>query len=238
MSYFPLDRDIITSSLWPEAPAVLKVFLYMLLTADAEGEVHDTLPALAMRCGLPLEAARAATELLEGPDPHSRSQRKSGRRIERTENGWRVVNWSKYRNRDYSTPRWRRWYERQKSNGTALDPTVPNQGKREKGKGKRKGGEAPAPPAADAPPAPPPRFPLHCPDHQNVEFPPRCGQCKDRRVLAESTGGNGHKPEPPPRPRVDCAECQGTGYRTVLVMFRGEQQRAEEVCPCRTVKGE
>jgi len=214
MSFFPLDRDILTSSLWAEPAHVLKVFLYFLLSADAAGNVRDTLPALALRCGLPIEAARAAVDVLCGPDASSRSKRKGGRRVVRNAHGWRVVNFEAHRNKDFSTPRWRRWRDRQLSNGRQRSNTVDNEGKREKGKGTREGGEVPPP---TAPPAPP-RFPLHCPDHAEVEFPPKCGACKERREASEARdfAGSGTLASDalrttPPAPRLRV--CDACGHR-------------------------
>ena len=47
MSYFPLDRELLTSSIWTDAsPAALKVWFYLLLSADPRnGIVRDTVPA-------------------------------------------------------------------------------------------------------------------------------------------------------------------------------------------------
>jgi hypothetical protein len=115
MSYFPLDRDILTSSLWATGtPEAFKVWSYLLLSADPRtGVVEDTDPGIALRCALPLDATVQVLDWLAAPDPYSRSKEAEGRRIERLpEGGIRLVNYLVRRDKDYSTPRVKRWRER------------------------------------------------------------------------------------------------------------------------------
>jgi hypothetical protein len=136
VTYFPLDRDILTSSMWAQGtPEQVKVWLYLLLAADPRsGIVEDTDPAIAMRCALPLDATIAALEWLASPDPHSRTKDHEGRRIERLpEGGLRILNYIPHRDKDYSTPRVRRWRELRKAEtaGNTVSPvteTVGNDG--------------------------------------------------------------------------------------------------------------
>lgn len=77
------------------------VFVFLLAHADAEGYVDMTPQAIARRSSLPLEAVRRGLEVLEAPDPESRSPEEDGRRIVRMDEarpwGWRVVNARYYR---------------------------------------------------------------------------------------------------------------------------------------------
>lgn len=111
MSYFALDRDLLTSSLWAEAaPPTFKVWIYVLLVAKADGVVEDTLPALALHCGITKEEARSAVEFLSKPDEESRSKVREGRRLEQVETGgFRIVNYVERMKKDHSTPRVRRF---------------------------------------------------------------------------------------------------------------------------------
>ena len=121
MSYFPLDREILSSSIWIEAsPTQLKVWLFLLLQADPRtGILPDADPSIAHRCGLTIEETQDAIEWLASPDPHSRTKDNDGRRVERTEEGRvRVLNYENYRDKDYSTPRVKKWRERKKQDET------------------------------------------------------------------------------------------------------------------------
>ncbi|HVO12174.1 MAG TPA: hypothetical protein VMX54_15645 [Vicinamibacteria bacterium] len=116
MSYFPYDRDILTSSLWAQGtPEAFKVWSYLLFTADPRtGCVEDADPAIALHCGLTLEATTAALEWLMAPDQHSRTKDHDGRRIARLPaGGFVVLNYMSRAAKDYSTPRVQAFRERQ-----------------------------------------------------------------------------------------------------------------------------
>jgi len=113
--YFPIDRDILTSSLWATgSPTQIKVFFYLLLSAKHGGVIKDSLPGIALRCGLGVDQVREAVEWLESPDPDSRTTDEGGARLKRIEDGWVLVNYEKHRSKDYSTPRVQRWRDRKK----------------------------------------------------------------------------------------------------------------------------
>jgi len=123
MSYFPLDREILTSSLWAQgSPAQLKVFLYLLLRADPRtGVVPDSEAAIALHCGLGDDVTEEAIEWLMSPDPKSRSKLEEGCRIKREDCRLVIVNHLQYSTKDYSTPRVQRW--REKKRNTVLHET-------------------------------------------------------------------------------------------------------------------
>ena len=117
MSYFPLDRELLTSSMWSDAsPAALKVWFYLLLSANPrDGIVRDTVPAMAQRCGLTVDEVEEILNWLEQPDSYSRTLDHDGRRIERGLDGIRLITYIKHRDRDYSTARVRKFRARQKA---------------------------------------------------------------------------------------------------------------------------
>ncbi len=124
LTYFPLDRDILTSSLWAQGtPKAMKVWLYLLLVADPRtGMVEDSDPGIALRCGLTLEETEEVLEWLAAPDRKSRTLAEEGRRIRRIPGtGIEIINYTRKRDKDYSTPRVKRWRER---NGETVDETV------------------------------------------------------------------------------------------------------------------
>jgi len=69
----------------------------MLAMADKNGRVWASVPGLANRARIDVEAARAALASFMAPDPDSRTKEHEGRRIEEIEGGWRLFNHAKYR---------------------------------------------------------------------------------------------------------------------------------------------
>ncbi len=136
MSFFPLDRDILTSSVWAQgSPEANKLWIYLLLEADPRsGIVSDAAPAIAMRCGLPLDVTLRELEWLAAPDKHSRTSLRDGRRIEPLmSGGYRLLNYLSRQNKDYSTGRVRSWRDRQLQAKRSETPS--NGGKRRKRSG-------------------------------------------------------------------------------------------------------
>lgn len=77
------------------------VFIYMLCNCDPDGRI-DVLPEVIVDAtGMSREAVQRAIDVLEGPDPLSRTRDDEGRRIARLDEyrawGWRIVNHKFYR---------------------------------------------------------------------------------------------------------------------------------------------
>ena len=79
----------------------LVTFQQLIILCDAHGVVDMTPHAIAARTSIPLEIIMQGIEELEKPDPYSRTPDEQGRRIERLDDhrpwGWRIINYSKYR---------------------------------------------------------------------------------------------------------------------------------------------
>ena len=77
-------------------------FVFLLAHCDADGVIDMTPQAIARRSCIPLDKVKAALEQLAAPDPHSRTAESDGRRIvlldDHRDWGWRIVNYSSYRN--------------------------------------------------------------------------------------------------------------------------------------------
>jgi hypothetical protein len=69
----------------------------MLALADAYGRVEASIPGIAHQARVPTEATRKAISVLESPDPDSRTPNHEGRRVEKTDGGWQILNYVKYR---------------------------------------------------------------------------------------------------------------------------------------------
>lgn len=136
MPFVKLDTCILDSSLWLDRIA-RDLFITALLMAEphelrepAEQIRHDSCkgtgffvpagwygivraagPGIIYRAGMDsLADGLAALEKLGAPDPDSRSLEHGGRRMVRIDGGWLILNFQKYREKDYSArERVRRW---------------------------------------------------------------------------------------------------------------------------------
>jgi hypothetical protein len=68
-----------------------------LAMADRNGRVWGSVPGLANRARVAVDATRKAIETFLAPDPDSRTPDFDGRRIEVIDGGWRLLNHEKYR---------------------------------------------------------------------------------------------------------------------------------------------
>lgn len=110
-SWTPLWSTIVMSTLWSESLEVRILFVTMLAMKDANGVVHGTLEGLRRMSNLSPEQTANAVRVLESPDSQTDTHQEfEGRRIERCEGGWVVLNHFKYR--DMVSKIKRREYER------------------------------------------------------------------------------------------------------------------------------
>jgi len=107
-------------------------FQQMIVLCDADGNLDMTADALSRRTGIPQEIIDAGIEILESPDPESRTGTDDGRRIRLMDDsrkwGWVLVNHSKYKAlqdadavREQTRERVRRFRERNGSKRTVTD---------------------------------------------------------------------------------------------------------------------
>lgn len=97
--YTKLFSDIVLSSIWREDDSTRVVFITLLALCNRDGLVMASVPGLASAANVELETLLKALELLENPDKWSRDTDHEGRRIEKIDGGWRVLNYLKYRER-------------------------------------------------------------------------------------------------------------------------------------------
>lgn len=101
-----LFSTLITSTIWQEDAETKVVWITMLALANKYGEVPATLPGIANASGVSMEKVEKALHLFQQPDQYSRSQEFEGRRIERIDGGYQLLNYEKYRTkRDPSSRR-------------------------------------------------------------------------------------------------------------------------------------
>jgi len=96
-SFTKLHDNILTSTIWREVPATKVVWVTLLAMADQDGIVESTIPGLAALANVSIEETESAIEKFLSPDKYSRTREREGRRVERIDGGWRLLNYDKYR---------------------------------------------------------------------------------------------------------------------------------------------
>jgi hypothetical protein len=69
----------------------------MLAMCDKNGDIHASIPGLAVRSGVSIAECEEALKCLLSPDKYSRTKVDEGRRIVEVDGGWRLINHPKYR---------------------------------------------------------------------------------------------------------------------------------------------
>lgn len=92
-----LFSTIVTSSIWCEDNETRLVWITMLALSDAHGMVEAAVPGLANAARVSVEKCQTALDRFQQPDPYSRSTAHEGRRIEKVEGGWKLLNYEDYR---------------------------------------------------------------------------------------------------------------------------------------------
>ena len=129
MPYTKLDAGIIFSTIWREPHTTVRVWITMLAMKNRRGEVLASVPGLADVARVTIAECAAALATFQEPDEYSRTQDNDGRRIERIEGGWLVLNHEKYRNLEDTDDRRRKNAIRQqrhrdRRNGVTRDETL------------------------------------------------------------------------------------------------------------------
>jgi hypothetical protein len=105
MGYTKLDSGITDSTIWQAPDATRLVWITMLAMADQHGYVGASMPGLAGRARVSLDACIEAIKTLEAPDEWSRTKDYDGRRIAPADGGWLLLNHAKYRAMQYAEER-------------------------------------------------------------------------------------------------------------------------------------
>ncbi len=95
--YTKVFSSIVHSTIWREPHHIRIVWVTMLAISDARGEVLASTPGLADLSRVTIDECKEALELFQSPDPDSGNPANEGRRIERIQGGWRLLNHKHYR---------------------------------------------------------------------------------------------------------------------------------------------
>lgn len=95
--YVKLFGTILGSSVWSENATTRIVWITMLAMADAEGIVRASQSGLARFANVTQAQCDAALSVFLAPDKESRTEEHEGRRIEKVDGGWLLLNYKKYR---------------------------------------------------------------------------------------------------------------------------------------------
>jgi len=123
-----LFNTIVTSTIWREDNDTRILWITMLAIADRYGEVSGSVPGMAHIANISEEGCRRAITKLESPDPDSRTPDYEGRRIEKIDGGWHVLNYELYRKklsadelREYKRIKQAEYRKRQKARGKNVE---------------------------------------------------------------------------------------------------------------------
>jgi hypothetical protein len=97
MAYTKLFSSIVASTIWREDDKTRLVWITMLAMKNERHIVEASLPGLADLARVSIKECEAAIAKLEGPDKWSRNQGHGGRRIEKVDGGWMILNGEYYR---------------------------------------------------------------------------------------------------------------------------------------------
>lgn len=97
--YVRISASLLHATVWQQPKHVRLVWVTMLLAADEQGCVESSLSGLASLAGVTVDECFEALQVFASPDAHSRTREHEGRRVEAFEGGWRILNHSKYRQR-------------------------------------------------------------------------------------------------------------------------------------------
>lgn len=97
MGYTKLFGSIVASTIWREDDKTRILWITMLAMKNERHMVEASLPGLADMARITMEECEESLKKLESPDKYSRNQDHQGRRIERVQGGWLILNGEYYR---------------------------------------------------------------------------------------------------------------------------------------------
>lgn len=88
---------LLHSSIWiKESKETRLVWLTILMLKDSDGKVMASVIGLADAAKVSVDECKTALEILTSPDPDDTSGKCDGRRLEKIQGGWQVINYEAY----------------------------------------------------------------------------------------------------------------------------------------------
>jgi len=131
-SFFPLSSKVVDSSLWELPDHAVKVFITMMVKQDHDNVVRATAYNIAQWTRKPEAEVLDALKILAAPDTRRvEPQKFEGRRIQRVEDGWLILNgayyqdlWKVVSRRQYKTRKQREYREARADNKEPVEVLV------------------------------------------------------------------------------------------------------------------
>jgi len=125
-NYTKLFSSILQSTVWHMKDSYRLLWISMLALADQDGIVEAAVPGLAHTARISLEDCEAGLATFMEPDPYSRTPDNEGRRIEKINGGWRLLNFELYRDRKSQEETRRKAAERQQRRRDRMAQVTPS----------------------------------------------------------------------------------------------------------------
>jgi len=129
--YTKLFSDILTSSIWLTDTSTRIVWITMLAMKDKDGFVKGSVGNMAHMARVTTGEAKKAIDALESPDEDSTTADNEGKRIERVQGGWIVLNHELYKAKLSDNPdaekareRMRRFREKKRNERNVTEESV------------------------------------------------------------------------------------------------------------------
>jgi hypothetical protein len=97
MGFTKLDSRILQSSIMAEDPFTFKIWITLLAACGPDGIAECSAMFLESICRIPIDQVKKSLEKLMSRDENSRSINDEGRRVERVNGGYKIINYLKYR---------------------------------------------------------------------------------------------------------------------------------------------
>lgn len=128
-AFTKLQRSIVTSSIWLQDADTRLVWITLLALCDRDGIVRASPLGLAHQARVSPDGCFRALDLLQSPDKDSRSTDYEGRRIERVDGGFLVLNYNRIlgegareERRGYNREKQAEGRAKKKANGGTIRP--------------------------------------------------------------------------------------------------------------------